>query len=104
MLFRLFVLFTVIPVIELYLLIKVGSLIGALPTVVLLLSISLVGGWLVRAQGFSVLRRIQSELAQGRLPVIHLDRNGGAAAIAEVEDRVVVEAVCYLLLQFVVVE
>ena len=72
MLIRLFILFAVIPVIELYLLIKVGSLIGALPTVALVLSISLAGAWLVRHQGFEILRRIQAELAQGRLPAAEL--------------------------------
>jgi UPF0716 protein FxsA len=72
MLIRLFILFVVIPVIELYLLIKVGSLIGALPTVALVLSISMAGAWLVRHQGFEILRRIQAELAQGQLPVAEL--------------------------------
>ena len=72
MLIRLFILFAVIPVIELYLLIKVGSLIGALPTVALVLSISLAGAWLVRHQGFEIMRRIQAELAQGRLPAAEL--------------------------------
>lgn len=72
MLFRLFLLFAVVPVIEIYLLIQVGSLIGALPTVALLLAISGVGTWLVRQQGFVLLRRIQVELAQGRLPAAEL--------------------------------
>lgn len=68
MLFRLFLIFSVVPVIELYLLIRVGRLIGALPTVALLLLISFAGAWLVRHQGFAILRTIQSELAAGRLP------------------------------------
>jgi UPF0716 protein FxsA len=72
MLIRLFLLFTIIPVVEIYLLIKVGSLIGALPTVALLLAISMAGAWLVRHQGFEILRRIQDELAQGRLPAAEL--------------------------------
>ncbi len=72
MLIRLFILFAVVPVIEVYLLIKVGSLIGALPTVALLLVISMAGAWLVRHQGFELMRRIQSELAQGRLPAAEL--------------------------------
>ena len=72
MLFRLFILFAVIPVIELYLLIKVGSVIGPLPTVALVLGISLAGAWLVRHQEFELLRRIQAELAQGRLPAAEL--------------------------------
>ncbi len=74
MLIRLFLLFAVVPVIEVYLLIKVGSLIGAVPTVALLLAISMAGAWLVRHQGFEIMRCIQSELAQGRLPAAeHLD-------------------------------
>jgi UPF0716 protein FxsA len=72
MLVRLVVLFAVIPVIEIYLIIKAGQLIGPLPTVLLLLAISLAGAWLVRSQGFMILRRIQSELAEGRLPAAEL--------------------------------
>jgi UPF0716 protein FxsA len=72
MLIRLFILFTVVPVIELYLIIKMGELIGPLLTVLLLLAISLEGAWLVRSQGFHLLRRIRSELAQGRLPAVEL--------------------------------
>jgi UPF0716 protein FxsA len=72
MLLRLFILFAIIPVIEVYLLIKVGSLIGAVPTVALLLAISMAGAWLVRHQGFELMRRIQNEMAQGRLPAAEL--------------------------------
>lgn len=72
MLFKLFVLFTVIPVAELYLLIKVGRLIGAPSTVALVLLISLAGAWLVRHQGFEILRRIQADLGQGRAPAAEL--------------------------------
>lgn len=69
---RLFLLFAVIPVIEVYLLIKVGRLMGPVPTVALLLSISMAGAWLVRHQGFHILRRVQEELAMGRLPAADL--------------------------------
>lgn len=72
MLLRLFLIFSIVPIIELYLLIRVGKLIGALPTVALLLLISLAGAWLVRSQGFVILRRIQDELALGRLPAAGL--------------------------------
>jgi UPF0716 protein FxsA len=72
MLFRIFLLFTVVPIIEIYLLIKVGRLIGALPTVLLLLSISGLGAYLVRSQGFRIVTRIREELAQGRLPAAQL--------------------------------
>ncbi|ACM20284.1 cytoplasmic membrane protein FxsA [Geotalea daltonii FRC-32] len=69
---KLFLLFLLVPVIEIYLLLKVGSLMGAMPTVAVLLAISLAGAWLVRHQGFIVLQRIQTELAQGRLPASEL--------------------------------
>ncbi|HJV34062.1 FxsA family protein [Geomonas sp.] len=72
MLFRLLILFTIIPVIEIYLLIKVGSWIGPLPTVVLLLAISLLGAWLVRSQGFRIFLQIREELSRGRLPAAQL--------------------------------
>ncbi len=72
MILKLFLLFIIVPVIEVYIIIKVGSLIGAVPTVALLLFLSLAGAWLVRHQGFAVLRRIQSELALGHLPAAEL--------------------------------
>ncbi len=72
MFIRLFILFTLVPIIEVYLIIKTGQIIGSLPTVLLLLAISTVGAWLVRAQGFQTMRGIQSELAQGRLPAAQL--------------------------------
>jgi UPF0716 protein FxsA len=72
MLGRLFVIFAVVPVLELYVLIKVGRLIGAWETVAILLAVSFAGAWLVRHQGFSILSRIQGELASGRIPAAEL--------------------------------
>jgi UPF0716 protein FxsA len=72
MIFRLFLILLLVPVIEIYLLLKVGSLIGTMPTVAVLLAISFAGAWLVSHQGFMVLQRIQMELAQGRLPAAEL--------------------------------
>lgn len=69
---RLFLLFLLVPALEIYLLLKVGSLMGAVPTVAMLVAISLAGAWLVRHQGFMILRRIQTELAHGRLPAAEL--------------------------------
>lgn len=72
MLAKLFLLFTIVPVLELYILIQVGKVIGALPTVALLVVIAFLGAWLARAQGFIIIRRITEELAQGRLPAEEL--------------------------------
>jgi UPF0716 protein FxsA len=71
-LFKLFILFLIVPVIEVYLLIKVGSLIGGLATVAILLLISFLGAYLVRSQGFRLIAQVREELAQGRLPAAQL--------------------------------
>lgn len=68
MLGRLFLLFTVVLVLELYLLIQVGRHIGAGPTVVLVLVTGILGAVLAKAEGLRVIRQWQLSLAQGRLP------------------------------------
>jgi len=72
MFFKLFLLFLIVPVIEIYLLIKVGSLIGPLYTVASLLFISLLGAYLVRSQGFRIITRIREELSRGRVPAAQM--------------------------------
>jgi UPF0716 protein FxsA len=71
MLLRLFLIFTLVPIIEIWLLIKVGRVIGALPTVAILLAISMTGAWLAKSQGFRIIMAIRDELAAGRLPAAH---------------------------------
>ncbi|MEX2465797.1 MAG: FxsA family protein [Gemmatimonadota bacterium] len=65
---RLFVLFVLVPVLELALLIQLGRVLGLLPTVGLVLLTGALGAWLARAEGVRVFFRFQSELASGRLP------------------------------------
>jgi UPF0716 protein FxsA len=62
----LILLFIVVPLAELYVIIQVGQAIGALPTIGLLLLDSLLGSWLLRAQGRTVWRRFRLALAGGR--------------------------------------
>ncbi|ABK99402.1 FxsA family protein [Pelobacter propionicus] len=71
MLLRLFLVFTLVPIVEIWLLIQVGRVIGPLPTLATLLIISLVGAWLARSQGFRAIVAIRDELAMGRLPAAH---------------------------------
>lgn len=68
MLFRLLLLFVLVPVAELMLLIRLGEWIGLWPTLGLIVVTGVVGSMLARQQGFSVLRRLQSRLGQGGLP------------------------------------
>jgi UPF0716 protein FxsA len=68
MFLRLFALFTLLPLAELYILIKIGVSIGALPTVLLVIGTGALGAWLARTQGFVVWMRIQEEMNMGRFP------------------------------------
>ena len=68
----LFLAFTLIPIAELFLLVRLGGTIGFLPTVAVCLLTGMVGASLARSQGMSVLRRIQSVSSQGQLPTREL--------------------------------
>ena len=72
MFFRLLLLFTLVPLVELYLLIRIGGLIGAGPTVLLVLGTGAIGAWLARREGFRSWTAVQRELAGGRLPAAEL--------------------------------
>ncbi len=60
--------FILVPIVEIYFLIKVGDVIGALPTVLLVVFTAFLGVFLLRWQGLSTLYRVQTSLAQGELP------------------------------------
>jgi UPF0716 protein FxsA len=66
--FALVALFIIIPIAELYVILKVGDLIGILPTLALLVADSLLGSWLMRSQGRAVWRRFQETMQTGRVP------------------------------------
>lgn len=68
MLAKLFLLFTIIPIIELFVLIPLGSVIGVWPTVAIIVATGVIGAWLGKRQGLDAYRRIQEDLASGRLP------------------------------------
>ena len=64
----LFVVFLVVPFLELFVILQVGHAIGALNTVALLILVSMVGAWLVKREGIAVLRRAQERMAEGTVP------------------------------------
>lgn len=72
MLVRLFLLFTIIPLVELYLLIKIGSYLGALNTVLLILITGILGALLARLEGLRTLHQITRNLSQGIVPAEEL--------------------------------
>ncbi len=65
-------LFLAVPLVEIYLLIEVGSRIGALPTVALVVGTAVLGAALLRHQGLATLGRARSSLDQGELPAVEL--------------------------------
>jgi UPF0716 protein FxsA len=72
MLLKLFLAFTLIPIIELYLLIEVGTIIGALNTVIIVIATGFAGAWLARLQGMQTMSRVRSSLQQGIMPTEEL--------------------------------
>jgi UPF0716 protein FxsA len=65
---RLFLLFTVVPLVELYLLIAIGRVLGPIPTIGLVLLTGALGAWFARLEGARVIRRWQEALARQELP------------------------------------
>lgn len=60
--------FIVVPIAEIYVIVKVGEAIGVLPTIALLIVDSVIGSALLRSQGRAAWRRLSEALAQRRPP------------------------------------
>ena len=72
-------LFLVVPLAELYVILKVGDAIGVLWTILILVADSLLGSLLLRSQGRAVWRRFNEALQAGRMP--HREVQHGVAVI-----------------------
>lgn len=68
MLLLFFLLFTVIPITEIYLLIKVGEVIGGIETLWIILITGFLGAWAARSQGRQVFLNAQKRMQTGQLP------------------------------------
>lgn len=64
----LLILFILVPVAEIFVLIKVGQMVGALPTVAMILLTAVVGVALLRQQGYSAIARARQKMEQGAMP------------------------------------
>jgi len=69
---KLFLLFALVPVAEIYVLVSVGGAIGVFPTIALVLLTALAGAHLARMQGLSTMMRIRENLDQGFMPAEEL--------------------------------
>ena len=65
-------LFLVVPLLELYVIIQVGQTIGAVNVILLLLAMSILGGWLMKREGMGVLRRFQAQVQRGEIPATEI--------------------------------
>jgi UPF0716 protein FxsA len=61
-------LFIIVPIAELYVIFKVGELIGILPTIAILIADALLGSMLLRRQGRAAWRRFNAAINEGRFP------------------------------------
>jgi UPF0716 protein FxsA len=61
-------LFILVPLVELYLLIELGSRIGVAATIAIVVVTGLIGAWLARSQGLRALNEVRSSLAVGEMP------------------------------------
>jgi UPF0716 protein FxsA len=68
MFFKLVLLFTLVPALEIYILIRVGALIGPLNTLLTIVLTGILGAYYARQQGFRIIRRIRQKLEEGDLP------------------------------------
>lgn len=66
----LFSLFILIPLLEIYLLITVGGIIGTWPTVFLVVFTAVLGAFLLRHQGLYTMNKVQAAMARGELPTL----------------------------------
>ena len=67
-----FFLLVLFPITELMILIKVGGLIGVLPTVGLILFTASLGLFLLRQEGFSTLMRARQRMSSGEIPAMEM--------------------------------
>ncbi len=68
MFYRLLLLFTIVPFVELIVLIEVGKRIGTMATLAIIILTGVLGASLARVQGFLVFARIRDDLNMGKLP------------------------------------
>ncbi len=68
----LIVAFVVVPILEIYVLIQVGQVIGPWWTILLLVLDSIIGGWLIRREGRRAWQALTTALDSGQMPAREL--------------------------------
>ncbi len=68
MLLKLFLAFTIIPIIEIYILINIGSMFGTFISISLVILTGFLGAYFAKIQGLNTFLSIHESLRAGRLP------------------------------------
>ncbi|MBS4535671.1 FxsA family protein [Clostridium sp. D2Q-14] len=68
MLGKLILLFTLVPIVELFILFKIAEVTSGLATILLVLLTGIAGAYLAKSEGRIIINRIKNELSQGRMP------------------------------------
>jgi UPF0716 protein FxsA len=68
----LFLLFLIVPLIEIAILIEIGKVVGVGYTIALVIGTAALGATLLRSQGLSTLAKVQMNMDQGNLPAVEL--------------------------------
>jgi len=66
------IVFLLVPIAELYVIVQVAGAIGVPETILVLIGMSLLGAWLARIAGVSVLYRLQRTVRAGRVPSVEI--------------------------------
>lgn len=72
MLLKLFLAFTIIPFMELYLLIKLGAYVGAVNTIAIVIITAFFGALLARVQGLKAILKVRDSMNRGEMPAEEL--------------------------------
>lgn len=64
--------FVAVPLVEIAVLVQVGQVVGAWWTIVLLVLVSIIGGWLVKREGGRAWQALRVALSSGRMPAREL--------------------------------
>ncbi|WP_448547981.1 FxsA family protein [Thalassotalea fusca] len=64
----LFVLFVIVPIIEIFVLMQVGAVLGAWPTIAIVIATAWLGAKHVRQQGLATMQSVQNKMAVGEMP------------------------------------
>lgn len=67
-----FLVFLIVPFIEIYLLLQIGGIVGVFPTIFLVVSTAIIGASLLRHQGLATLQRFQENLQRGEIPAYEM--------------------------------